>query len=275
MRRLARWALAACLAAGANPAPAHGDLHQQIEALDLELAREPDRVDLLLRRAELHRLHEDWRASSADYARVERLEPKNVTLHLGRGKLLADQGELEAARRELDRALTLAPDHVDAHVTRARVLVRQGKMRGAVDDYRAAIARSARPEPEYYDEAATALASLGDAGRREGVALLDEGSARLGNPPQLGLRALDLEISLTAYDAALARIDRLAAGAARTESWDERRGDVQRLAGREDAARAHYRAALDAIAKLPPRLATTRATDELRRRVEQKLAAKS
>ena len=273
MRRVASWALAACLAAGAGPAPAHGDLHQQIEALDLELAREPDRVDLLLRRAELHRLHEDWPASDADYAHVERLDPRNVTLHLGRGKLLADQGKLDPAKRELDRALALEPGHVDARVTRARLALPHEQARAAVDDYRAAIARSARPEPEYYDEAAQALASLDDAGRRDAVALLDEGAAKLGNPPQLGLRALDYELALKRYDAALSRIDRLAAGAARTETWDERRGDVQRLAGREDEARRCYQAALDAIAKLPPRLSTTRATAELRTRVEGKLAA--
>src|SRR5205814_10631343 len=115
-------------------------------------------------------------------------------------------------------------------------------------------------------------ATLGDAGRRDAVALLDEGVARLGNTPALGLRALDFEIALARYDAALARIDRLAEGAARTEAWDERRGDVQRLAGREDAARQSYRAALDAIARLPVRLATTRATTELRARIERKLA---
>ena len=272
MRRTAAWALAACLAAGAGSVAAHGDLHTQIESLDRKIAREPNNVELLLRRADLHRMHEDWAKAAADYDHIAEIDPDSIDLHIGRGKLLMDQGKLTAARRQLDRALAREPDHVDARITRAQVLARQGKASAAVADYKIAIARSARPEPEYYDEAAKGLASLGDEGRGEAIALLDEGAARLGDPPQLGLRALEIEVALRRYDAALARIDRLAAGAARTETWDERRGDVLRAAGREDEARLRYQAALDAIAQLPPRLATIRATEELRARVERKLA---
>jgi predicted Zn-dependent protease len=270
--RRARWVLAAWLAAGAAPLFAHGDLHEQIDALSAELEREPGRVDLLLRRAELHRLHQDWKASASDYDRAERLDPKSVTLHLGRGLLLADQDKLDGARKELDKAIATNPAHVDAHIARARVLAKQGKADAAADDYRAAIAGAARAEPEYYDEAAQVLAATGDAGREHALALLEEGLSKLGHPASLELRALDLEIALRRYDAALARVDRLAAAATRTEGWQERRGDIQRLAGREDEARLSYRAALDAIARLPARLATTHATVELRTRVEGKFA---
>jgi predicted Zn-dependent protease len=227
----------------------------------------------VLRRGETHRLHQDWDAAARDFDRAEELDPKLPGLHYARGKLLLDLGKLPAAKRELDQALAIEPKHVDARLTRARVLMKLHHAAAAVKDYRRVLEDSGRPEPDYYLEAADAtVAAGGRNARAEALALVDKGSMRLGDPPQLALRALALETELKRYDAALARIDRLAAASPRSESWDERRGDVLRQAGREQEARASYQAALDAIARLSPHRAATRATEELKARLEQKLA---
>ena len=265
--------LAALLAAGTFGALAHDDIEEQIEELTAQIALAPSHADLVLRRGEMHRLHEDWDAAARDFDRAEELDPKLPGLHCARGKLLLDQGKLAAAKRELDRALAIEPMHVEARLTRARVLMKLDNASAALKDYRRVLKDSGRPEPDYYLETADAMVAAGGGNARaEALAIVDEGSARLGSPPQLALRALTLEIELERYDAALARIDRLAAASPRSETWDERRGDVLRQAGREQEARASYQAALDAIARLSPHRAATRATAELKARLEQKLA---
>ena len=79
----------------------------------------------------------------------------------------------------------------------------------------------------------------------------DDAIARIGPVPALELRALALEEQSGRVDAALNRLDRLTLAAERRETWLRRRGDLLRRAGREDAARAAYSAALHAIASLP------------------------
>ena len=65
------------------------------------------------------------------------------------------------------------------------------------------------------------------------------------------LCAVELEVELQRYDAALGRIDTLMARSARKDSWLIRRGDILKKAGRKKAARTAFTAALKAIESLP------------------------
>jgi len=263
--------LRALLLAMAPVALAHGDLHGQIEALDAQVQREPTNVGLILRRAELHHMHGEPAEAERDYDFAESIAPGHFGIDLGRGKLWLDTGRLEPARHALDRALAREPAHVEALVTRARVLARLGDAAAAAADFQRAIDHAARPEPEYYLEAAQALWDAGDARRVAALEVLEAGLARLGPLPTLGLAAVDLEMRLGRPDAALARLDRLRTGATRQETWLERRGDVQQAAGRADLAAREYDAALAAIEALPARLRSTRAVQDLEKRVQGKL----
>ncbi len=75
--------------------------------------------------------------------------------------------------------------------------------------------------------------------------------AALGPLVSLGFEAIDLEVRLRRFDAALARIDQLSAGSPRRESWLVRRGEILEAAGRDAEARQAYESAMDAIAALP------------------------
>jgi hypothetical protein len=69
---------ALCLVAAVALAPqaaAHGDLHEQIQAVTARRAEAPASAPLHLKRAELHRAHRQWEAALADYARVAALDP--------------------------------------------------------------------------------------------------------------------------------------------------------------------------------------------------------
>jgi predicted Zn-dependent protease len=270
-----RLALTACLML-AVPAWGHGDLHERIEAVTALIAQSPQQGALYLERAGLHAAHEEYEAAAADYERAESLNADPLLVWLGRGKVHLATGRAKEARDTLDQLLAREPRHVEALVTRARARAALRDAGGAAADFTAAIAASARPEPEYFLERAAALASSVPPDWEAAIQGLDEGLAKLGpGIATLQLAAIDLETKAGRLDAAIARLDRARAGAARQETWLVRRGDLLAMANRPTEAAAAYQAALAAIANLPPRARNTRAITELESRARQALASTS
>lgn len=229
---------------------AHEGLHEQIVAVTAKIKRDPKKASLYLQRGELHRLHHDWARATADYDRAARLQPSLIIVDLARGKMLFESRRLQQAKFVLDRFLRQQPDHVEGFITRARVLVRIGAHAQAARDFTQAMTLAPAPEPELYLERAQVLAD----GRYIDEALrgLDEGIGRLGPIVTLQLLAIDLELRRKNYDAALTRLDVIAAQSERKEMWLVRRAEILRNAGRIEEARATFKAALAAIESLPP-----------------------
>jgi tetratricopeptide (TPR) repeat protein len=263
----------ACLFAVAWPAAvrAHGDLHEQIQALTAEIAKDPANAMLRFRRGELHAWHEDGAAALEDFRKAEELDPSLAIVDLARGRLWLRANKPAEARAALDRFLSRHPEHADARIGRARALAKLGEHRAAADDYARALESHPDPRPEHYVERARALAASGSAG--EAVRALDEGMRRLGPAVTLQLEAIDLEVAAKQFDAALARVDGVLASVARRESWLLRRGEILRAAGREKEARESFGAALRSIEALPSRHRSTALTLELERRARVALEA--
>ena len=125
--------------------------------------------------------------------------------------------------------------------------------------------------PPIYLERARALAKAEAENLRDAVRGLDEGLARLGPVVTLQLLALDLELQMPDYPAALSRLDAITLHATRKEMWLARRGDVLQQAGREADAKVAWEAALAALAQLPPQRRDTRAMKALESRVRASL----
>jgi tetratricopeptide (TPR) repeat protein len=279
-----------CLALTALPSPVagHGDLHERIAAVTRRIEQEPRNPELYLKRGELHRFHRDWDAALADYERVTQLDPRNSAADLARGLVFLEAGWPRSARIALDRFLVSQPDRAEAHAARARALVQLGERRAAADSFGRAIALRPQPDPEDYLERAQALAGAGEAYLDEALRGLDEGMQKLGPLVALQLYAIDLERQRKKYDAALARLDHLAAPPApeagqerhasaaapanRSPGWLERRGEILEEAGRPAEARAAYEAALAAIASLPSHRRGVKATVELEARLRAAIA---
>ncbi len=271
----AAWLVIVALAALTQPALAHPAIEVQIAALTERIENDPRNAVLYLQRGELHRVHRDWDAAMADYARAARLDPDFDTLHLARGRMLLEAGWPKSAKVALDRFLAGQPDHAGGRVIRARILAKLGRHRAAAEDYTRAIVLTRspdQPKPEHYLERARALAAVGGAHLAEALRGLDDGIARLGPLVTLQLCAIELELTAKRYEAALARVDGIAAGAARKERWLARRGEILVQAGRPAEARAAFGQARAAIAALPPRRRATRAVAELEERIRTALA---
>jgi tetratricopeptide (TPR) repeat protein len=256
-------ALAVALLSLTAPAVrAHGDLHNQIADLDRRIAAAPTDAALVLRRAELHRIHREWTAADADYVRVLALEPRHPEAAWLRARAALESGNAAAALAQLDRYLAQHPEHAGARLTRARALVASARAPEAVSDFALAIDRLPQPEPDHFLEWADAQRAAGLPPALQ-LATIDRGLRRLGPVPALEALALEIEIATGRYDDALARIDRQTALAARKESLLFRRAQVLARAGRRDEALAAYRASLEAIERLPDSLRGVKAIGQL------------
>ncbi|HEX2854560.1 MAG TPA: tetratricopeptide repeat protein [Opitutaceae bacterium] len=230
----------------ARPIHAHPESAVERAALDALISETPDNVDLYLRRAAHHEDHHDWPAAEADLRRAARLAPGSAAVLIALARVYLGSDRAREARAQLDAVLARHPRAPEALVLRARTRAKQGEIAAAHRDYSKAIAILEEPSPGLFLERASLPISTASALRG-----LDEGLARLGPASALLERALALELRLGRTDAALARIDLLRANSERQETWLKRRGDVLALVGRDQEARAAYRAAVAAVEALP------------------------
>jgi predicted Zn-dependent protease len=260
------------LLGSAPHANAHDGLHEQIVALTHEIESRPKAPELYLRRGELYRLHREWDKALADLRRAQALEPRRE-MGLAEARLYFDLGWSEWAELALERHLASLPEDPEALLFLARILEQRCALEDAVRAYDRALVGLEAPEPDVYLARAEALTALGPAGVERALVGLDEALARLGPVFALELRALELEVERGRIEAALARLDALAARSPRQERWLAQRGEILLGAGRATEALEAFRAARRACAALPARQRGTTQVAELERTVERRLAA--
>src|SRR6185369_3616358 len=169
---MVRFLLLLFLAAG------HEDFDLQISRLTKQIEQEPERAILYFRRAELHRLHEDWTAAREDLKRAAARDPELAAVDLALGRVCNQSGDPAGAKAALDRFVARRPDHAEARIERARARVSLGDRAGAVEDYTAAIARLDEPWAQNYLERSEVLRS--DGRLEEAIRGLEEGLRRIG-----------------------------------------------------------------------------------------------
>jgi len=267
------WLLTGFGLAGFLPltASAHEDLLLRISLLSERLRTNGPSAEVTFQRAEIYRLHQDWELALRDYDAAAPGLTNAADVDFGRALTLAGWGKWVGARAAFDRVLRFDSTNALARLERARVLAQLNEPALAVADYSLAIANQTNPRAGEYLERAQLQATVsGPAAALEG---LDEGLARLGWTLTLQVLAVDYEVARGNYSAALARLETIIARSARRENWLARKGEILRKAGQLSEARMAFDSALEAINKLPPRLATSEKTTVLRDEIEASLAS--
>ncbi|HVE59589.1 MAG TPA: tetratricopeptide repeat protein [Pyrinomonadaceae bacterium] len=214
---------------------AHDGLHEQILAVTEAIKKDPQNAALYLKRAELYRLHAEWKLSENDFDRAEKLDGNLASINLGRGKLGLDTKQFSKAKRALEKFLRREPESFEGILTMARVCAKLGQTGAAVRYFTKAIALAPEDSAEIYLERAETSVSANRID--EALRGLDEGIEKLGNLVTLQTAAIDLEVRRRNYDAALARLDKLTAVMERKESFHLRRGEILYQAKRNCEAR--------------------------------------
>ena len=208
----------------------------------------PQDSQLYVQRAELYSEHEEWTKAFTDYDMAEKLNPQLET-GLLRAKALLAAGHSRGSLMLLNNFLNRHPVQPQALVCRARVLLKLERQAEALSDYREALCHTEIPEPDLVLEFADTLATLGRA--EEAVQVLNMGIGKLGCLPAFVLRAIELEIALKNFEAALARVDVMRQNAPRPEPWMARQASVLAQAGRLDESITAWKTLIDHLAKLP------------------------
>jgi len=259
------------LAVACGVVPVHEDLLDQIARLTRQIGQQSDRAALYFRRGELHRLHEDWAAAREDLERARALDPELTAADLAIGRACNGAGEFRRAREALDRFLSRRPDHAEGLIERARARARLGEKAGAAEDYTKAISLMEEPWAANYIERSELLRS--DGRIDEAIRGLEAGLRKIGPAVPILLALLDLELEAGRIEAALGRVDAVAASSDRQDLWMVRRGEIYARAGRTREARQAYAGALASIEALPAARRRTKFTLELERRAKAGLEA--
>lgn len=239
--------LCACLQT--ESAHAHGGYHAEIRTCSEKLAAQPDNAELWFHRARLHHLHGDWKQSLADLDQTESLAPGRYPVGLARGQALMAGGDLHAAKTALDAFIATSPTVADAFNSRACVLLKLEDPTSAAADFQKAIALKKNPEPDDYVAWADACTRAGKP--RQALDALDQGQTKLGALGALAEKAIEIELSIKDYDAALKRAAAQQALVAQPEPWMARRASILAEAGRIEVSRAAWSELRDHLLALP------------------------
>lgn len=236
---------------------AHDGIHEQIVAVTKDIRKSPKDSALYLKRAELYRLHKEWRNSERDLGTAESISPKLIIVELGRGKLWLDSGQYAKAKTALERFLERESSSYEGNLTIARVYVKLNDIASSRDYFTRAIEISPGDSMEIYLERSDALVSAGEfASALNG---LDDGIRKLGQISTLVYAAIDLEIKHGNYEAALHRLDRFMADLPSKESHLLRRAQIQLMAGKRCDARESLLASQSLYEAIPPARKNVRA----------------
>lgn len=247
---------------------AHGDVHDRIVLLTQQISQSPTNASLYFNRAELYRIDGDYTNALADLHRTAKLDPTLSRVDFCMGLTYYEAGQPGGALPPLNRYLARPRKDQEAYTTRARVLAKLGQYQAATEDYATAIGFGSA-NPELFIERAAAFRSMNKP--EEALRTLDTGIKSLGHLVTFELPAIEVEVSMKRFDAAIARIDTVSARLQRKETWLMRRAEVLRQAGRQKEAQANYRDALAALERLPSSHRNTRATLELESRIRSAL----
>jgi tetratricopeptide (TPR) repeat protein len=224
--------------------------------LTAEIAKAPGNPDLYVRRARIYIERAQHEAALADLEQAAELPGGVVPAAHVHAPLLLRLARAKAALEVIARARAVSPDDFGLRIYEAQGLEALGRRREAADVYAKGISTLDAPQVENYFELARLLTALGDRKSKEAaLAVLERGITAIGPVVTLVFPAIDLEVGLGRWDAALAHLEYLAPQmAGRPDLLLERKVKILRSAGRAREAKQAERDAEAARASLPPHL---------------------
>jgi len=173
---------------------AHPDLILQIESLSEQLNTNPTDTELLLKRGDLYRRHENFPAAAKDFTAARTASPNNSLLDFYEGHLLFDSGDAEAAEQHFKKYLGNHPEHAKAWALRGETSIRLEQPESAAAYFAEAIAHAQSPSPALYRSQVLSLVSIGDTKWEEASRVVDRGLNHFGL--EVSLLGLGIDIAL-------------------------------------------------------------------------------
>lgn len=205
---------------------AHPDLQLQIDELTEQLELEPDNVELLLRRGDLQRRHQNWDLAHSDFKRVREIQPDNKTVDWFDGRLEVESGRPLEGVRHLDRFLLANPGpnpgQAIALQNRAQGYLLLNQPLLAAQDLQAVISETDKPAPSLYSAAALALVAAGTEYFSNAMDIVQQGLLLFPGEIVLNRIATDLSLAESDTDTASRLLNQLPASMQTLPQWQTR-----------------------------------------------------
>ena len=146
----------------AAPLAGHGFVDQEIAEVTRRLETKPGDVDLLMRRATLHRAHEDYAAAKADLVAVKKDSRRHSEALLRLASLERGQGKLAAADSALARYFSMGGKAPEAYREKARLHTDQKRAKAAAGAWLKYLSLAKQPTADEFIEAAETINTSGD-----------------------------------------------------------------------------------------------------------------
>lgn len=222
MRSLCRALMLFVVVIFADDCLAHPDLLAQIAILDQRLAADPGNAELLLKRGDLYRRHEDYTSAERDFTAASKANPDEPLLDFYRGRLLFETGDDSSAGVLVDRYLAAHPEHAKAWILMGRIQAMLGEYTRAADSFGQAIEHSQAPSPDIYRLKTWSHAAAGKASWPDALGTVDEGLDRFST--EISLLGAGTDIALAAGDTGRAEqyLSVVPDGLYRLDQWKDR-----------------------------------------------------
>jgi manganese oxidase len=249
------------------------DLAEAMEGVNRQLLANPNDPRLLVQRSQLYTQGGQYDLAVADLNQADRLGGL-PQLEFEKAKLFLTAGWHETGLEHANKYLTDHPEDSEGRLVRARLLTKLNRLPEAAGDYFTVMERS--PDAagvEVYIEGAKAVTTEDGAHLGQALKMLEMGISKVGPIVTLQSAALEAELRQNNWDAALARVDKMASQMPRKDTWLAKRGDILVKAGRYDEARKAYQEALAAIEKLTPAQRRHPSTAEMEKQLKELVAS--
>ena len=200
----------------------HPDLLLQIEALDVQIEANSANAELLVKRGDLYRRHQDYEAAAKDFEAAKNADPGYLLLDFYQGRLLLELGDGLGAERRLSRYLDTHPQHAGAWVLRGEANIHLARSELAAEYFARAIQYSENSTPELYRLHVLALVAGGETASDAALQAVDAGLQQF--PLEVSLLGLGTDIALARNRSADAKryINVLPQALQKLQQWKER-----------------------------------------------------
>lgn len=163
------------------PMMAHGDLHERIQELNVEIENDSGNADLFLKRAVLYLQHEEPKLSMQDLKKCKQLGLNSVEVDLTMAKNYKALAKYKKGLTIVDAVLESNQNHVNALILKADLLSDLTEYTKSAMYYETAIENAEVNLPENYLAAALAWEKANNIG--QSIIVLEKGISDLGELP--------------------------------------------------------------------------------------------
>ncbi|HQS57230.1 MAG: hypothetical protein B7Y56_00315 [Gallionellales bacterium 35-53-114] len=255
----------------------HGDLHDQIDKISQHIHSGKPEAALYLKRGQLYLQHGNYPDAIVDLGKSMELDPKLKVAHYHLAQAYLAEGSSDTAEQHIKLFLkSLGPDTYGGlsrgYGLLGKIHQKKNEHMEAVQAFEKSLKNNTLPAPVDYLQIARSYVKSGQQYQQKAIDILDQGIVRLGPVVTLQEEAIELELLLGNYDAALGRVETLRSQGISDANIFFKQASVMSKAGRFEEAQGCYKKALAEIERLPAYKQQSRVIVKLRHSIEDDMS---